>query len=65
MDGWMTELEAAKYLGLSDATLKRLRYEGTGPAHGKPGKIALYKREDLDAWVRGQGRSSKTEGVQP
>jgi excisionase family DNA binding protein len=62
MDGWMTELEAAKYLGLSDATLKRLRYEGTGPAHGKPGKTALYKREDLDAWVRGKDR--KTEEVE-
>jgi len=60
MDGWMTELEAAKYLGLSDATLKRLRYEGTGPSYGKPGKIALYKREDLDAWVRGQGQKAAT-----
>ena len=53
-DGWMTEQEAAKYLGLSDATLKRLRYEGAGPSYGKPGKTALYKREDLDAWVRGK-----------
>ena len=60
MEGWMTETEAARYVGLSSATLRRLRSAGTGPAYGKPAKIALYKREDLDAWVRGQGQKAAT-----
>lgn len=62
MEGWLTETEAARYVGLSPATLRRLRGAGTGPKFGKPAKIALYRREDLDAWVRG---ATKTEGAQP
>ena len=61
MEGWMTETEAARYVGLSPATLRRLRSAGTGPKFGKPAKIALYRREDLDAWVKG---TPKAEGAQ-
>ena len=43
--------EAAKYLGLSEVTIKTWRRRGTGPAWLKLGRRVLYDRHDLDEFM--------------
>lgn len=45
---------AAVYLGVARATLSKWRVSGSGPLFIKPSKrVVLYRRSDLDAWLRG------------
>jgi len=43
---------AAEYCGISAATLKRWRYEGTGPKYYKPAGRVLYDIVDLCEFVQ-------------
>jgi len=53
--------EAAEYLGLSPATLETLRSRGGGAAFVKLGRRVVYRREDLEAWLVRQRRSSTSD----
>ncbi|HEX4961394.1 MAG TPA: helix-turn-helix domain-containing protein [Thermoanaerobaculia bacterium] len=53
--------QAAEYLGLSPATLETLRSRGGGPAFVKLGRRVVYRREDLEAWLVAQRRSSTSD----
>lgn len=44
--------EAARYIGLAYATLKRWRSTGHGPPYVRLGSRIVYLIEDLDAWLR-------------
>ena len=61
---FMTELEAARLLRLSERTLQRWRVE---PPSGQPlpfiraGRRVFYDREALFAWARGRTVSSTAE----
>ena len=57
LNGAMTTTEAAKYLELSEATLKRWRSKGTGPKYFRLGQRKVrYRQEDLDGWLNGKTR---------
>ena len=46
---FLTESEAAKYLGTSKKTLQRWRFNHKGPAYAKlNGKLIRYHQADLD-----------------
>jgi hypothetical protein len=53
----MSEINAAKYLGVSSSTLRQGRCEGRRdkrmppPPYLKIGKKILYLRDDLDRWL--------------
>ncbi len=48
----MTPQEAAKYIGVSEATLRLWRSRGEGPRYFRAGeKLVRYRRSDLDAWI--------------
>jgi excisionase family DNA binding protein len=48
----LTPIQAAKYIGLSEAALRLWRSQGRGPRHFKAGeKLVRYRRADLDAWI--------------
>jgi excisionase family DNA binding protein len=48
----MTTLEAAEYLGVSAATLKRWRGKKEGPEYMRLGeRIIRYRSSDLDRWL--------------
>jgi hypothetical protein len=47
-------------LGLSVRTLENKRWNGTGPAYIKRGRV-FYYREDLDAWLRAGRVASAAE----
>lgn len=43
--------DAAQYIGVSYAALRKLRSVGGGPDFIKSGKFVRYKIEDLDKWI--------------
>lgn len=43
--------EAAHYIGLAYATLKRWRATGDGPAYVRIGSRIVYLVDDLDTWL--------------
>jgi len=43
--------EAARLVKLSNRTLEKHRYQGTGPMFSKVGGRVIYAREDLYAWI--------------
>lgn len=57
---WLSTPDAARYLGLSDATLRRLPI----PCY-RLGRVFRYKLSDLEAWVetcRIEGGQQSTKG---
>lgn len=52
-DGWLDAAKAAKYLDMSPGTFDKYRYGSEPRITGyKVGGKTLYKREDLDLWVK-------------
>jgi hypothetical protein len=48
---YLTNHEAAIFLGLSPRTLEKLRVIGGGPRFRKFGRKVLYAVEDLETWA--------------
>jgi len=46
--------DAARYVGLSAATLEKRRLVGDGPRFIRLGRAVGYDVRDLDAWLDGQ-----------
>jgi len=59
----MTPKMAARYLGISEATLRLWRSRGEGPCYFRAGKkLIRYRRLELDAWVEARlNKPSVTE----
>lgn len=56
-DRWMRTREAARYVGISTSELHRRVAAGEVPHEQEaPGAALFFKRADLDAWRRGEGR---------
>ena len=47
----LTEAQAAEYLAIPEAKLRRIRYAGRGPRSLKIGNMHRYRREDLLLWM--------------
>ena len=47
----MLEQEVASYTGIPMTKLARLRHDGGGPSFKKVGRLHLYNRTDLLAWL--------------
>jgi excisionase family DNA binding protein len=43
--------EAARFTGLSQSTLEKLRLRGGGPPFLKLGRLVKYRAIDLEAWL--------------
>ena len=55
---------AANYIGSTESKLEKLRHFGGGPVYYKNGRVVLYTKADLDAYVLAQRRMS-TGDTQP
>ena len=42
---------AARYVGVTQATLRFWRSRGEGPRYFRAGKLIRYRRVDLDSWI--------------
>jgi predicted DNA-binding transcriptional regulator AlpA len=47
----VTARVAARYVGLSESTLAKLRLNGNGPLYCKLGRRVVYRPTDLDQWL--------------
>ena len=47
----VTAKVAARYVGLSESTLAKLRLNGNGPIYCKLGRRVVYRPTDLDQWL--------------
>jgi excisionase family DNA binding protein len=54
---WLKAPEAAAYLACPESRIRKLTMTGELPAH-RDGRRVLYRREDLDAFVRNGGALS-------
>jgi predicted DNA-binding transcriptional regulator AlpA len=43
---------AARFVGLSESTLAKLRLNGNGPVYCKLGRRVVYRPRDLDEWLQ-------------
>lgn len=59
----LTQVEAARWLRLSERTLERLRLHGGGPMYVKAGRSVRYREADLEAWIAARVVSSTSEVV--
>jgi predicted DNA-binding transcriptional regulator AlpA len=48
----ITTAEAARFLGLSESTLAKMRLNGNGPIYCKLGRRVVYRPVDLDEWLQ-------------
>ena len=48
----VTAKTAARYVGLSESTLTKLRLNGNGPIYCKLGRRVVYRPIDLDLWLQ-------------
>jgi predicted DNA-binding transcriptional regulator AlpA len=48
----ITARTAARYVGLSESTLAKLRLNGNGPVYCKLGRRVVYRPTDLDDWLQ-------------
>jgi hypothetical protein len=53
--------EAARYLGLGNSTLTKLRLFGGGPVFLKLGRRVAYDPRDLDKWAESRRRVSTSD----
>jgi predicted DNA-binding transcriptional regulator AlpA len=48
----VTAKTAARYVGLSESTLAKLRLNGNGPVYCKLGRRVVYRPVDLEQWLQ-------------
>jgi len=53
--------EAARLVRLAPNTLKNMRARGGGPPWRKLGKIVVYNRDELIAWVEARSRDYESK----
>ena len=62
---WLRPPAAGEHLGgISTSTLAKWRLAGTGPAYSKAGRLVIYAKRDLDAYLSKRRRSSTSEEVE-
>jgi predicted DNA-binding transcriptional regulator AlpA len=64
-DNVLTEVKAARYLGISAAVLRLWRSQEKGPRYFRAGeKLVRYRRADLDLWIEARLSAPQVVGVQ-
>jgi excisionase family DNA binding protein len=56
VDEVLTDVEVARHLRVSLATVRRWRAEGTGPPWFRAGRAIRYSRRALNEWIERQER---------
>ena len=63
MSDYLTPMETAQLLKVSEGTLRQWRWLGRGPAFTKAGRRVLYDRRDLEAWLASHRVDPKLGGA--
>lgn len=59
----LTTGRAARYTGVAESTLEKLRLTGRGPTYIKLGRSVRYSPDDLDEWMSSHRRKSTSVAV--
>jgi len=59
---FLTEEQAATYLGISASTLQKFRVSGKGPIYRDHGRV-VYLKDELDAWSASRSRRSTSDAT--
>ena len=57
----LSAASASRYLSMPQATLAKLRWEGSGPPFVKIGKRVFYEPEAIDEWIAARVRTSTSD----
>jgi predicted DNA-binding transcriptional regulator AlpA len=57
----ITATAAAKFVGLSESTLAKLRLNGNGPTYCKLGRRVVYRPADLEFWLQSRTARDTTD----
>jgi predicted DNA-binding transcriptional regulator AlpA len=57
----ITVAAAAKFVGLSESTLAKLRLNGNGPTYCKLGRRVVYRPADLESWLQSRTTRDTTD----
>jgi len=57
----VTARTAARYVGLSESTLAKLRLNGNGPVYCKLGRRVLYRPAGLEEWLQSRTTRDTTD----
>jgi predicted DNA-binding transcriptional regulator AlpA len=57
----ITATAAAKFVGLSESTLAKLRLNGNGPTYCKLGRRVVYRPADLETWLQSRTARDTTD----
>lgn len=49
--------DSARYVGISEAMMRKMRSDGSGPKFGKIGSKVIYLRKDLQIWLESKAVS--------
>lgn len=60
-EGYLTEEELCKELGINGATLRNWRWQRRGPKPTKIGRRTLYRRDAINAWLLTREDTYKSE----
>jgi excisionase family DNA binding protein len=66
LDYFLTTRQAAKLIGISVSTVKRLRHAGLGPAYAKvTSRTYRYRLRDIESWLaeRRMNEAAGTERI--
>lgn len=53
--------DAARFVGLSESTLAKLRLNGNGPIYCKLGRRVVYRPADLEEWLQSRTARDTTD----
>ncbi|HWL46346.1 MAG TPA: helix-turn-helix domain-containing protein [Sphingomonadaceae bacterium] len=59
---FLSNAQAAYYIGLHWRTLENMRSKGLGPRYRKHGRFIRYHIDDLDEWSRTNGQRPRPDG---
>ena len=63
---YLTQIEAADFLRISERSLERWRVEGTGPRFRRFGRRVVYAKSDVETWADGRCfQSTSSESALP
>lgn len=57
----LTASAAARFVGLSESTLAKLRLNGNGPTYCKLGRRVVYRPADLEQWLQSRTTSDTSD----
>jgi hypothetical protein len=50
---WLRTAELTREYPISSSLLERMRRDGAGPPYFRHGRVVLYRRSDVEAWLEG------------